>query len=131
MDPGTTTTPSEQALEVAKELNKSFGKCLEVIGPAIKYPKEITPNPTHKEKSQTKLINQCISDFMFQAKRLEVFFTEKKTQQGLEETPKDIEDEINALEVELLEKNELIEKYTAFLHGWKAKFHQLDEKLLP
>jgi hypothetical protein len=145
-NPTVETTPKDVAKTLGEEavlkMNQSFAKCLSLVYPPIQYPPHCRFNPVQQDAADTAEIEAKLEDFFLYAKQIELLLMKKKSQIDKEEPlpsenadvlPKrhELEHEIALLEIELNEKNDLIEKYGEVIRGWEGKFKRLGNRLNP
>ncbi|OQS06690.1 hypothetical protein THRCLA_20309 [Thraustotheca clavata] len=109
-----------------KEMNAALASCLTLVIPPIEYPPQMRPNPVQHDATDMADLNEHMANFFFFAKKLELELLERENATN---TTQEIENEIHALEAELSDKNELIEKYSEVIRGWEGKFKRLDSKM--
>lgn len=114
--------------ECISSMNASFAKCLSLVAPPIQYPPHCRFNPVQQDAADLAEIEIRLEEFFVHAKQLELCFIREQNELEIEE---EIESDIVQLEMELNDKNELIEKYTEVLRGWESKFKRLDRRLTP
>nr|CCA22388.1 conserved hypothetical protein [Albugo laibachii Nc14] len=113
-----------------KEMNKALANCIELVCPSIQYPPQYRLNPVQQDAADITEIEKRLDNFFVHAKQLEIVLMNRAQSPPSISTEKvELENEVRALEAELLEKNELIEKYSDVIKGWESKFRRLETRL--
>lgn len=111
-------------------MNQALANCVELVCPSIQYPPQYRLNPVQQDAADIAEIEKRLDTFFVHAKQLEIVLMNKAQRTSSITTEKnELENEIRALEAELLEKNDLIEKYTDVVKGWESKFRRLETRL--
>lgn len=113
-----------------RKMNQALANCVELVCPSIQYPPQYRLNPVQQDAADIAEIEKRLDTFFVHAKQLEIVLMNKAQRTSSITTEKnELENEIRALEAELLEKNDLIEKYTDVVKGWESKFRRLETRL--
>ncbi|CAK4083753.1 unnamed protein product [Aphanomyces euteiches] len=125
MSGGSSAAAMEKTL---KEMNESFAGCLALVVAPVEYPPPSRPKPLQQDATDLNDQNELMSSYFAQAKKLELLLLAQESHEA-GETRTQVEAEIQALEHELSEKNDLIDKYSEVIRGWEGKFKRLDSKM--
>jgi len=115
------------------DMNAALANCLTLVMPPVEYPPQTRANPVQQDAADIADLQEHMASFFFHAKQLELQFLTQEASSSQElkmgGSKREVENEIQTLEAELLEKNELIEKYSEVVRGWEHKFKRLDSKM--
>ena len=122
----------QAVVDISNQLNQSFGQCLAIVAPPIQYPQGILQSkPLQREHRVRTDLESHLCQMMDHMKQLECFFQSKiQQQEPQQESLVSIQNEIEHLEIELVEKQELMAKYTHLLESWREKGVQAQAELL-
>ncbi|OQR91316.1 hypothetical protein ACHHYP_04779 [Achlya hypogyna] len=112
-----------------KDMNEALASCMTLVIPPIEYPPQMRPNPVQHDSTDMADLTEHMSNFFFQAKKLELQLLALDETERPATTAHELEAEIAALEAELSDKNDLIDKYSDVIRGWEGKFKRLDSKM--
>ncbi|KAF0683942.1 Aste57867_24023 [Aphanomyces stellatus] len=113
-----------------KDMNEALASCLATVVAPVEYPPPSRPNPVQQDATDLSDLQEQMAAFFFQAKKLEVMLlSQDGAADAVGESRTQVEAEIQALEHELQDKNDLIDKYSEVIRGWEGKFKRLDSKM--
>ncbi|RHY52290.1 hypothetical protein DYB30_010227, partial [Aphanomyces astaci] len=111
-----------------KDMNEALASVLALVVAPVEYPPPSRPNPLQQDATDLNDLQEQMEAFFVQAKKLETQILSQDVDHTGENRVQ-VEAEIQALEHELNDKNDLIDKYSEVIRGWEGKFKRLDSKM--
>ncbi len=115
---------SGSSSDLVKELNSSFGDCIDIICLRLEGVPKTNPNAPYDDKCLKDDLQGLVHAFIKQAKRIELFFVQHLTDMN-QENATAVQKEISQLNKELQEKQALILQYREWIDRWEATMGQL------